>query len=55
MRPPEVRAARKRVLLAGASIIAMAVACSDVSAADLPAFPDQGTCGDREGRMELVG
>lgn len=39
MRPPEVRAARKRVLLAGASIIAMAVACSDVSAADLPAFP----------------
>ena len=38
MRTPEVPMARKSVLLASASMIAMAVACSDVGAADLPAF-----------------
>ena len=54
MRTPEVPTARKNVLLASASILAMAVACSDVSAADLPVLPAKAPAAiDR--RMELVG
>jgi hypothetical protein len=54
MRIPEVPMARKNVLLASASILAMAVACSDVSAADLPVLPTKAPAAI-EGRMELVG
>ncbi len=36
MRPPEPRWARRSLLLASASMLAIAVACSDVHAADLP-------------------
>jgi hypothetical protein len=39
MRTPDVPTVRKSVLLASASIIAMAIACSDVRAADLPTYP----------------
>jgi hypothetical protein len=39
MRTPEVPTAQKSMLLASASIMAIAIACSDVGAADLPALP----------------